>query len=75
MQTICFLPDRLNAEPAVFRDFTLPEMELATLIGLAVRDMWYVCRLFNGWLGHHPHRNAAHAAATLCFWRALDGSP
>ncbi|EPU9189881.1 DUF3487 family protein, partial [Escherichia coli] len=25
MQTIHFLPDRLNVEPAVFRGFTTPE--------------------------------------------------
>ncbi|CDG17156.1 protein of unknown function [Xenorhabdus doucetiae] len=28
MQTIPFLPDRLNAEPVVFRGFTTPEMGL-----------------------------------------------
>lgn len=26
MQTIRFLPDRLNVEPAVFRGFTTPEL-------------------------------------------------
>lgn len=26
MQTIHFLPDRLNVEPAVFRGFTTPEL-------------------------------------------------
>lgn len=36
MQTIRFLPDRLNAEPVVFRGFTTPELGLAALIGLAV---------------------------------------
>ncbi|MBD2812763.1 TIGR03750 family conjugal transfer protein [Xenorhabdus sp. Vera] len=34
MQTIPFLPDRLNAEPVVFRGFTTPEMGLAALLGL-----------------------------------------
>ncbi|CCW29088.1 conserved hypothetical protein [Xenorhabdus nematophila F1] len=34
MQTIPFLPDRLNAEPIVFRGFTTPEMGLAALLGL-----------------------------------------
>lgn len=29
MQTIRFLPDRLNAEPVVFRAFTTPELGLA----------------------------------------------
>ncbi|MBJ5206160.1 DUF3487 family protein, partial [Salmonella enterica subsp. enterica serovar Agona] len=29
MQTIRFLPDRLNSEPVVFRGFTTPEMGLA----------------------------------------------
>ncbi|MDC9589445.1 TIGR03750 family conjugal transfer protein [Xenorhabdus sp. XENO-10] len=34
MQTITFLPDRLNAEPVVFRGFTTPEMGLAALAGV-----------------------------------------
>ncbi|MCX8959091.1 TIGR03750 family conjugal transfer protein [Erwinia psidii] len=33
MQTIRFLPDRLNSEPVVFRGFTAPEMGLAELAG------------------------------------------
>jgi conjugative transfer region protein (TIGR03750 family) len=33
MQTIAFMPDRLNAEPVVFRGFTTPELGLAALIG------------------------------------------
>ncbi|MCG3471814.1 TIGR03750 family conjugal transfer protein [Xenorhabdus bovienii] len=36
MQMIRFLPDRLNAEPVVFRGFTTPEMGLAALTGLAL---------------------------------------
>ncbi|MBD1228842.1 TIGR03750 family conjugal transfer protein [Xenorhabdus griffiniae] len=36
MQTIAFLPDRLNAEPVVFRGFTTPEMGLAALAGIAL---------------------------------------
>jgi conjugative transfer region protein (TIGR03750 family) len=36
MQTIAFLPDRLNAEPVVFRGFTTPEMGLAALSGIAL---------------------------------------
>ena len=36
MATIRFLPDRLNAEPVVFRGFTTPELGLAALIGVAV---------------------------------------
>ena len=36
MQTIRFLPDRLNAEPVVLRGFTTPELGSAALIGLAV---------------------------------------
>ncbi|MCC8381423.1 TIGR03750 family conjugal transfer protein [Xenorhabdus sp. PB30.3] len=36
MQTIPFLPDRLNAEPVVFRGFTTPEMGLAAIVGLAL---------------------------------------
>lgn len=36
MQTIAFLPDRLNAEPVVFRGFTTPELGLAALTGAAL---------------------------------------
>lgn len=36
MQTIRFLPDRLNAEPVVFRGFTTPEMGLAALFGIGI---------------------------------------
>ncbi|HID8404510.1 TPA: TIGR03750 family conjugal transfer protein [Serratia marcescens] len=36
MQTIRFLPDRLNAEPVVFRGFTTPEMGLAALAGVGL---------------------------------------
>lgn len=36
MQTTDFLPDRLNAEPVVFRGFTTPELGLAALIGIAL---------------------------------------
>ncbi len=34
MQTIRFIPDRLNSEPVVFRGFTTPELGLAALAGL-----------------------------------------
>ncbi|WP_387466261.1 TIGR03750 family conjugal transfer protein [Photorhabdus sp. RM323S] len=34
MQTIRFLPDRLNAEPVVFRGFTTPELGWTALTGL-----------------------------------------
>ncbi|HDJ1442380.1 TPA: TIGR03750 family conjugal transfer protein [Serratia rubidaea] len=36
MQTIRFLPDRLNAEPVVFRGFTTPEMVLGAAIGVGL---------------------------------------
>ncbi|EMP6396080.1 TIGR03750 family conjugal transfer protein [Pluralibacter gergoviae] len=36
MQTIRFLPDRLNAEPVVFRGFTTPEMGLAASMGVGL---------------------------------------
>ena len=36
MQTIRFLPDRLNSEPVVFRGFTTHEMGLAALAGAGV---------------------------------------
>ncbi|MCA6220309.1 MULTISPECIES: TIGR03750 family conjugal transfer protein [Photorhabdus] len=34
VQTIRFLPDRLNAEPIVFRGFTTPELGWTALTGL-----------------------------------------
>lgn len=34
MPTIPFLPERLNAEPVVFRGFTTPELGLAALVGV-----------------------------------------
>lgn len=40
METICFLPDRLNAEPVVFRGFTTPEMGLAALAGVGLGLVW-----------------------------------
>ncbi|MEB7587801.1 TIGR03750 family conjugal transfer protein [Serratia rubidaea] len=36
MQTIRFLPDRLNTEAVVFRGFTTPEMGLAVLMGVGL---------------------------------------
>ncbi|MCC3701663.1 TIGR03750 family conjugal transfer protein [Rouxiella badensis] len=36
MQTIDFLPDRLNTEPVIFRGFTAPEMGLAGVAGLLI---------------------------------------
>lgn len=36
MQTIRFLPDRLNSEPVVFRGFTTSEMGLAAGVGLVL---------------------------------------
>lgn len=35
MVTIEFMPDRLNAEPVVFRGFTTPELGLTVLFSLA----------------------------------------
>ncbi|ULR31685.1 TIGR03750 family conjugal transfer protein [Dickeya fangzhongdai] len=40
MQTIRFLPDRLNAEPVVFRGFTTPELGLAALVGVGAGFLW-----------------------------------
>ncbi|CAM3618900.1 hypothetical protein BS639_24080 [Rouxiella silvae] len=40
MKTIRFLPDRLNADPVVFRGFTTPEMGLAGLIGIGIGLIW-----------------------------------
>lgn len=33
METITFLPDRLNAEPVVFKGFTTPELFVTALFG------------------------------------------
>lgn len=40
METIRFLPDRLNAEPTVFRGFTTPELGLAALSGVFLGLLW-----------------------------------
>ncbi|PHM46585.1 TIGR03750 family conjugal transfer protein [Xenorhabdus miraniensis] len=51
MQTISFLPDRLNAEPVVFRGFTTPELGLAALSGLALGLMVSLPLIpFAGWV-------------------------
>lgn len=34
MPTIEFMPDRLNAEPVVFRGFTTPELGITTLLSI-----------------------------------------
>lgn len=36
MQTIQFMPDRLNSEPVVYRGLTMPELGLAALFGSVV---------------------------------------
>lgn len=40
MQTIRFIPDRLNTEAVVFRGFTTPEMGLAALAGVGLGAVW-----------------------------------
>lgn len=40
METIRFLPGRLNAEPTVFRGFTTPELGLAALTGFFTGLLW-----------------------------------
>ncbi|WP_127958569.1 TIGR03750 family conjugal transfer protein [Serratia microhaemolytica] len=51
MQTIRFLPDRLNCEPMVFRGFTTPEMGLAALLGVGVGLLWSLpMAMLFGWV-------------------------
>jgi conjugative transfer region protein (TIGR03750 family) len=51
MQTIRFLPDRLNAEPVVFRGFTTPEMGLAALAGVGLGLAWSLPLIpLTGWV-------------------------
>lgn len=51
MQTIRFLPDRLNAEPVVFRGFTTPEMGLAALAGVGLGLAWSLSLIpLAGWV-------------------------
>lgn len=51
MQTIHFLPDRLNVEPAVFRGFTTPELGLAALSGAGLGLLWPLPLLpLTGWV-------------------------
>lgn len=51
METIRFLPDRLNVEPVVFRGFTTPEMGLAALAGVGLGLVCALPLLFlGGWV-------------------------
>lgn len=51
MATIEFMPDRLNAEPVVFRGFTTPELGLTVLFSLAAGLMVAVPVVpFLGWI-------------------------
>ncbi|GKV90443.1 TIGR03750 family conjugal transfer protein [Pectobacterium carotovorum] len=51
MRTIPFLPDRLNAEPVVFRGFTTPELGLAALFGAFVGVLWSLFLIpLTGWV-------------------------
>ncbi len=60
MQTIRFLPDRLNSEPVVFRGFTTPEM------GLAAPPVWaWVCSC----LCHLFLLPAGSLSRPACYWR------
>lgn len=73
METIRFLPDRLNAEPTVFRGFTTPELGLAALSGVFLGLLWTLplIPLF-GWVIIPPVPCSLH-----CFWSgpAACGSP
>ncbi|MGR7122072.1 TIGR03750 family conjugal transfer protein [Klebsiella aerogenes] len=50
MQTIHFLPDRLNAEAVVFRGFTTPELGLAALSGALLGLVLTLPFVFISWL-------------------------
>ncbi|CAG73482.1 putative membrane protein [Pectobacterium atrosepticum SCRI1043] len=51
MRTIPFLPDRLNAEPVVFRGFTTPELGLAALFGILAGLLWSIFLIsLAGWV-------------------------
>lgn len=50
MQTIHFLPDRLNAEAVVFRGFTTPELGLAALSGALLGLLLTLPFVFISWL-------------------------
>ncbi|HFD2936446.1 TPA: TIGR03750 family conjugal transfer protein [Klebsiella quasipneumoniae subsp. similipneumoniae] len=51
MATIRFLPDRLNAEPVVFRGFNTPELGMAALIGVGIGFVLSIpFALLFGWL-------------------------
>lgn len=50
MQTIQFLPDRLNAEAVVFRGFTTPELGLAALSGALLGLILTLPFIFINWL-------------------------
>ncbi|AZK61343.1 TIGR03750 family conjugal transfer protein [Pectobacterium parvum] len=51
MQTIPFLPDRLNTEAIVFRGFTTPELGLTALLGSFAGLLWSIILVpFVGWV-------------------------
>lgn len=52
MATIQFMPDRLNAEPVVFRGFTTPELGLTALFSTLAGIVISLPFLF--FLGHDP---------------------
>ena len=61
METIRFLPDRLNAEPTVFRGFTTPELGLAALTGFFTGLLWSLPFVP---VGDYTHRRPADPAGS-----------
>ncbi|HBT8254705.1 DUF3487 family protein, partial [Klebsiella pneumoniae] len=50
MATIQFMPDRLNAEPVVFRGFTTPELGLTALFSTLAGIVISLPFLFFSWV-------------------------
>ncbi len=75
MATIEFMPDRLNAEPVVFRGFTTPELGLTVLFSLAGGRVGGgdPCDAVSG-LDSVSDSGTADAAGHRNFWWPADGA-
>ncbi len=72
METIRFLPDRLNAEPTVFRGFTTPELGLTRTERCLSRSSLDTATDTAVRLGDYSHRCPAHSTASGLDRRRVD---
>ena len=72
MATIEFMPDRLNAEPVVFRGFTTPELGLTVLFSLAAGLMVAVPVVpFLGWIAFPTVARMLPLVTVICGGRLM----